>query len=278
MNESTGPDVPPGVDPTTASSARIYDYMLGGKNNYTVDRQTGEQILQAVPETRMLAHANRAFMGRAVDAMGELGVDQFLDIGAGLPAQSPVHEVARRRHPDTRAVYVDHDPVVRVHAEALLAERPDITGVVEADMREPETIFAHPELTGRLDLGRPVGLLLVSMLHFLTDDQQPYALMRRYLDHLPAGSCVAISHIEHDTHPERARYLQRVYESTSSPGQSRSLSEIRRFFSGTTLLEPGLVHLGDWRPRSDEPYYSSEQVWMVGALARLETTDTTARA
>ncbi|WP_343233464.1 SAM-dependent methyltransferase [Streptomonospora sp. PA3] len=262
------PGTPPGVDPTVPSSARLYDYYLGGKNNYAADREAADKLLAAVPEVRMWARANRAFMGRAVEVMCENGIDQFLDIGAGLPAQDPVHEVARRHHPDARVVYVDHDPVVRVHAEALLAERPDITGVVEADLRDPETIFAHPELTRRLDLSRPVGLLLVAVLHFLKDEQHPHALVRRYLEQLPAGSYVAISHTESDTHPERARFVQELYESTSSPGKIRSIAEIRRFFDGLTVLEPGVVHLADWRPRSDEPRYDPEQVWAVCGVGR----------
>ncbi|RNL86019.1 SAM-dependent methyltransferase [Halostreptopolyspora alba] len=260
--------VSPGVDPTVPSSARLYDYYLGGKNNYAADREAAERLLAAVPETPMWARANRAFLGRAVDMMCEAGVDQFLDIGAGLPAQDPVHEVARRHHPDARVVYVDHDPVVRVHAEALLAERPDITGVVEADMREPETVFAHPELTRRLDLSRPVGLLLVAVLHFLKDDQEPHALVRRYLEQLPAGSYVAISHVERDTQPERARFVQELYEATSSPGQIRSIAEIRRFFDGLTLLDPGVTHLADWRPRGEDPHYDPEQVWAVCGVGR----------
>ncbi|GAB3445789.1 SAM-dependent methyltransferase [Streptomonospora sediminis] len=228
MNDSADPANPAapgrsaGVDPTVPSSTRLYDYYLGGKNNYAADREAGDRILAAIPEGRMWARANRAFLGRAVDLMCERGVDQFLDIGAGLPAEAPVHEVARRHHAEARVVYVDHDPVVRVHAEALLADRPDITGVVEADMRDPKTIFADPALTRRLDLSRPIGLLLVAVLHFLKDEQRPFDLVRNYLDHLPAGSYVAISHVEGDTHPERARFAQDSYEATSSPGQIRS--------------------------------------------------------
>ncbi|WP_052809729.1 SAM-dependent methyltransferase [Streptomonospora alba] len=264
------PPPPPGVDTTVPSVARLYDYALGGKNNYATDREAAERMLAVLPEARLLAYANRAFLGRTVDFMCELGIDQFLDIGAGLPAQNPVHGVARRHHPEARVVYVDNDPVVRVHAEALLADRSDITGVVQADMRDPGAVFAHPEVTARLDLSRPAGVLLVAMLHVLNDDQQPFALVRRYLDHLPAGSLVAISHAENDTHPERARFLEQSYRSTSASGQIRSRAEIRRFFDDMTLLEPGLVHVGDWRPRADEPYYAPEQAWILGGLGRWE--------
>lgn len=206
-------------------------------------------------------------MRRAVDLMCEQGVDQFLDIGAGLPAQDPVHEAARRHHPDARVVYVDHDPVVRVHAEGLLADRPEVTGVVQADMRAPEAIFAHPELTRRLDLSRPVGLLLVAVLHFLEDEEQPYALLWRYLDHLPAGSYAAISHAEKDTQPERVKDLEELYPA-SSPGQLRSVAEIRRFFDDLTLMEPGVVPLADWRPHPDQPHYDPTQAWAVCGVGR----------
>ncbi|QBI56610.1 SAM-dependent methyltransferase [Streptomonospora litoralis] len=262
------PAMPAGVDPTVPSSARLYDYFLAGKNNYAADREAAEKMLAVVPEIRMWARADRAFMRRAVDLMCAQGIDQFLDIGAGLPAEGPVHEVARHHYPEARVVYVDHDPVVRVHAEALLADRPDVTGVVEADMRDPEAVFAHPELTRRLDLSRPVGLLLVAMLHFLRDEQEPYALVRRYLEHLPPGSYVAISHGENDTHPDRARFLEELYAATSSPGQIRSIAEIRRFFDDLALLEPGVVHLADWRPTDDEPHYDPDQVWAVGGVGR----------
>ncbi|MDA0567462.1 SAM-dependent methyltransferase [Streptomonospora sp. S1-112] len=263
-----GPPAPAGVDTTVPSAARLYDYYLDGKNNYAVDREMGGKLLKAVPELKMAAHANRLFLGRAVEFMAEQGVDQFVDVGSGLPTQDPVHEVARRHIPDARVVYVDHDPVVRVHAEALLADRPEITGVVLGDMREPEKVFRADDLVSRIDLNRPVGLLLIAVLHFLKDEQAPYELVRRYLDRLAPGSYIAITHLERDTHPERADFLQQMYESTSSPGQIRSGDEIARFFADVTLVEPGLVHIADWRPRDTQPYYSPEQVWGLGGVAR----------
>ncbi|GAB3486222.1 SAM-dependent methyltransferase [Nocardiopsis coralliicola] len=265
MND--GP-APAGVDTTVPSSARLYDYFLGGKNNYAVDREAADRMLAAVPEIRMWAHANRAFLRRAVDLMCAEGVDQFLDIGAGLPAQGPVHEVAREHSPEARVVYVDNDPVVRAHADALLVDRPDRTAVVDADMRNPDALFAHAGLRERIDLSRPVGVLMIAMLHFVRDEQEPFALLDRYLEHLPAGSFVAISHAENDTHPERARFMEEMYQATSSPGQIRPQAEVRRFFDRLTLLEPGVVHLADWRPRPDEPYYDPDQVWAVCGVGR----------
>ncbi|GAA4936072.1 SAM-dependent methyltransferase [Streptomonospora halophila] len=271
---NTGPE-PTFALPTVASPARLYDVYLGGKNNYPVDRDLAAQIEAEVPEIKPMARANRRFLGSTVDHMARQGVDQFLDIGSGLPAQNPVHEVARHHHPGARVVYVDYDATVRVHAEALLAEEPDITGVVQADMRDPETIFAHPELVDRLDLERPVGLLLVAMLHFLTDDENPAGLLQRYLDHLPTGSYVTISHVESDTAPDRAAALEHFYESATSALRARSHAEIARFFDGLEMVDPpGLAHIGTWRSRltpmtDDETPIPAEQAWGLGGLARL---------
>ncbi|GAA4898661.1 SAM-dependent methyltransferase [Streptomonospora salina] len=275
MDTNSGPPHQGFGPPTVASPARLYDYYLGGKNNYAVDRDLAAQIEAKVPEIKPMAQTNRRFLARAVDHMAARGIDQFLDIGSGLPAQNPVHEVARRHHPGARVLYVDHDPVVRLHAQALLADAPDITGVVEADMREPETIFAHSELGDRLDLSRPVGLLLVAMLHFLCDDEAPAGLLHRYLAHLPAGSYVAISHVESDTAPDRAAALERFYESSTSALRARSSPEIARFLDGLELVDPpGLAPIGHWRsplaPMSDdEPPIPPEEAWGLGGLARL---------
>ncbi|MFD0772311.1 SAM-dependent methyltransferase [Streptomonospora algeriensis] len=271
---NTGPG-PTFALPTAASAARLYDFYLGGKNNYPVDRDLAAQIETQVPEIKPMARANRRFLSRVVDHMAAQGIDQFLDIGSGLPAENPVHEVARRHHPGARVVYIDYDPTVRVHAEALLAEDPDITGVVQADMREPEAVFAHRELTDRLDLERPVGLLLVAMLHFLTDEEDPAGLLHRYLDHLPTDSFVAISHVESDTAPERAAALERLYGSSTSALRARSHTEIARFFDELDLVDPpGLAHIGTWHSRpipktDDGPPIPPEQAWGLGGLARL---------
>ncbi|GAA4897689.1 SAM-dependent methyltransferase [Streptomonospora salina] len=274
MSTDTTPGGGHGV-PTVASAARLYDYYLGGKNNFAVDRDLARQIEQRVPEIKRMARVNRQFLGRAVDYMAGHGVDQFLDIGSGLPAENPVHEVARRHCPEARVVYVDHDPVVRVHAEALLADRAEITGVIEADMRDPESILAHQELTSRIDPNRPVGLLMVAMLHFLPDHEDPYGLLRRYLERLPAGSYVAISHVENETAPERAAALEQLYAATNSPGQTRSHAEIARFFDGLELVDPpGLTHGGDWAPGPTPvpdaaDYMPREHTWGLAGVARL---------
>lgn len=274
MSANSGPEGAIGV-PTVASAARLYDHYLGGKNNHAVDRELAEKIAQQVPEVRQMARANRRFLGNAVGHMAQQGIDQFLDIGSGLPAENPVHEVARRQQPGARVVYVDHDPVVRVHAQALLAERAEITGVIEADMREPDAIFDHPELTTRIDLDRPVGLLLVAVLHFVPDDKDPRGLVRRYLDRLPAGSCIAISHVEGDTAPDRAAALERFYASTSTPVRMRSRTEIARFLTGLDVVDPpGLIHVSDWSTSpatvaAADSHIPPEQAWVLAAVARV---------
>ncbi|GAA1760204.1 SAM-dependent methyltransferase [Streptomonospora arabica] len=262
------PAAPAGIDTTVPSPARLYDYYLGGKNNYAVDRELGDRIMQSLPETRQSAVANRLFLGRAVDFLCEQGIDQFIDIGSGLPTQDPVHEVARRRHPDARVVYVDYDPAVRVHAEALLADDPELTGVVQHDMREPEGLYRHPELTARIDPERPVGLLMLALLHFVTDDQHPYDLVRRHLEHLAPGSYLVISHAESDSHPDRADYASQEYRSSSANLRVRTQEEIKAFFADVTPVPPGVVHLADWRPRDNQPYYTSQQVSGLAGVAR----------
>ncbi|QBI54959.1 SAM-dependent methyltransferase [Streptomonospora litoralis] len=265
---SPEPAAPVGVDTTVPSPARLYDYYLGGKNNYAVDRQMGDKLMEALPEVRQAAKVNRLFLGRAVEFLCEQGIDQFVDIGSGLPTQDPVHEVARRHHPRARVVYVDYDPVVRVHAEALLADEPELTGVVQADMRDPESLYTHRELASRIDLDRPVGLLMLAVLHFVTDDQQPYALLRRHLEHLAPGSYVAITHGESDTSPDRADVARDAYRSSSARLQPRSQEQIKAFFADLAPVPPGVVHAADWRPRGTEPYFSPEQASGLAGIGR----------
>ncbi|MDT0301397.1 SAM-dependent methyltransferase [Streptomonospora wellingtoniae] len=262
------PAPPAGIDTTVPSPARLYDYYLGGKNNYAVDRELGDRIMQSLPETRQSAVANRLFLGRAVDFLCEQGIDQFIDIGSGLPTQDPVHEVARRHHSGARVVYVDYDPAVRVHAEALLADDPELTGVVQHDMRDPEGLYGRPQLTARIDPDRPVGLLMLALLHFVTDDQNPYDLVRRHLEHLAPGSYLVISHAESDSHPDRAEYASQEYRSSSANLRVRTQDEIRAFFSDVSPVPPGVVHLSDWRPRDDQPHYTSQQVSGLAGVAR----------
>ncbi|MGR6922014.1 SAM-dependent methyltransferase [[Actinomadura] parvosata] len=245
------PDVP-GVDPTIPSVARMYDYYLGGKDNFPADRAAAEKIISIVPEVRETARDNRAFIGKAVRLMAEQGVRQFLDIGAGLPTQENVHEVAQRIVPDARVVYVDNDPIVLTHARALLADNPG-TLAVRGDITDPAAILNDPDVTGHLDFGRPVGLLISAVLHFVPGDQLTGDIVKALRAPLAPGSHLLISHFyAPDTGDPKVRAGQQVYKATK-PGAliARSLRQIAAYFDGLTLLEPGLVPVKSWRPDSE---------------------------
>jgi hypothetical protein len=251
-----------GVSTSVPNPARIYDYFLGGKDNYPADREVAEQVLAVAPVARAMVHDNRAFLRRAVRYLaGEAGIRQFLDIGSGLPTQDNVHEVAQAVAPDARVVYVDNDPVVITHGRALLAG--DNVTVVRADLREPDSILGDPEVRELIDFGRPVALLLLAILHFVPDDQDPYGIVARFRDALPFGSYLAISHgtkdipDRHDMTPEEmaehARETERLYQRTSSPVSTRTHAQVERFFHGWELVNPGLVEIQRWRPDDATP-------------------------
>src|SRR5699024_2683489 len=186
---------PEGADTTRPSPARLYDYYLGGKDNYPADRHVGDSLLEQIPELRSMARANRAWLLRVVGFMARQGVDQFLDLGAWLRAQVPTHQVAQSVHAAARVVYVDHDPVAGAHANAMLANFPERTTVVGVDMRDPHAVLDHPYTRRLIDFDRPVGLLFVAVLHFLPDSVHPHQIVRTYRDPLEPGSCMAISHL-----------------------------------------------------------------------------------
>ncbi|WP_043618929.1 SAM-dependent methyltransferase [Nonomuraea candida] len=242
----------PGVDPTVPSVARMYDYYLGGKDHFPADREAAEKIIAIVPEVRETARDNRAFIGKAVRVMAERGVRQFLDIGAGLPTQENVHQVAQRIVPDARVVYVDNDPIVLTHARALLADSPG-TVAVWGDITDPAAILADPEVAGHLDFGRPVGLLMSAVLHFVPGDQQADDIVKTLRAPLVPGSHLLISHFfTPDADDPKVKAGQQVYKGTR-PGAlaARSLRQIGAYFDGLTLLEPGLVPVKSWRPESE---------------------------
>ncbi|GAA3747483.1 SAM-dependent methyltransferase [Salinactinospora qingdaonensis] len=262
--------LPPEVDMTTPSAARLYDFYLGGKDNFPADRQAGNDLLARIPEVRTMAQANRLWLRRVVRYLvAEAGVRQFIDIGSGLPTADNTHEIAHRHDPQARVVYVDHDPIVLAHARALLAEDPVTTDVVQADLREPHTILRAPQTQRLIDPEQPVAILLVAVLHFLRDQDGPHEILAQLREELAPGSFLAVSHVENDTMPERAELLEQLYAATSSPGQTRGYAEIAGFFEGFELVDPGLCHVSDWRPDPDEPYYPPEQAWGYGGLGRL---------
>jgi O-methyltransferase involved in polyketide biosynthesis len=223
----------------------MYDYFLAGKDNFAADRAAAEEVIERFPLTREIARANRAFLGRAVRFLaGEAGIDQFLDIGAGLPTQDNVHQVAQRVRSGARVVYVDRDPVVLTHAHAILV-RDAQTSAIEGDVRKPANIWSNPELRELLDVSRPVAILLVAVLHFVREDEGVYAAVRTLVDALAPGSYVVISHVEHRPELEEAAT---VYQRANAPAVLRSVEEISGFFDELTMVEPGLVNVRQWRP------------------------------
>ncbi|MFB7788619.1 SAM-dependent methyltransferase [Streptomyces vinaceus] len=245
---------PPGIDISVPSVSRIYDYYLGGSHNFEVDRQAARRAMEFLPGLPKIMQANRAFMRRAVRYAVAQGVTQFLDIGSGIPTFGNVHEIAQAASPEARVVYVDHDPVAVAHSRAVLAgdERTDI---VAADLRKPQDILAAPEVTQLLDLERPVALLLVAVLHFLEDSDDPYAAVAELRDALAPGSLLVLTHASYEGIPlsqEVASGTVGVYRDIRNPLVMRSGEQIGRFFDGFELVEPGVVSMPLWQPEGTE--------------------------
>jgi hypothetical protein len=238
------------INTRVAHPARIYDYYLGGKDNFRVDRETAEMALAATPSVRDMARQNRAYLQRVVRYLaGEAGIRQFLDIGTGLPTQGNVHEIAQSVAPDARVVYVDNDPIVLAHSRALL-DAPH-TMVILGDLRDPAAILAQPEVGKLLDFQRPVAVLLVAVLHFIQDEDDPGAIVATLRDAMAPGSYLAISHGTMDVadaEPEVAAKVVRAYQRSSSPVTLRSKREIEAFFGDFELVDPGLQQIHQWRP------------------------------
>jgi hypothetical protein len=237
--------------------ARIYDYFLGGKDNFPADREVAEQLLAIAPVAREVVEDNRAFLRRAVrHLVAEAGVRQFIDLGSGLPTRGNVHEIAQELAPEARVVYVDNDPMVVTHSRALLAG--DSTVVVRADLRQPDQILRDPEVRELLDFDRPIALLLMAILHFLPDAEDPAGIVARFRDALPPGSYLALSHGTTDI-PERpdlspeemaemGARVERLYQLTTASLVTRGRAQVERFFDGFELLPPGLTEIQRWRP------------------------------
>jgi S-adenosyl methyltransferase len=229
--------VPPAVDYTKPSVARIYDYGLGGKDNYPVDREVAEKFMAAVPDTRLAARANRAFLTEVVTAMAEAGITQFLDQGTGIPTSPNVHETVRAVHPDARIVYVDNDPIVLAHNRALLGDDPNIA-VLPHDIRQPTAIMEDRRTQELLDLSRPVGVLMIAVLHFVDAATAPF-VVGRYLRDLTPGSQLAISGLSsHGIEPEVLRQTERAYGSVAAPLVYRTLTEIEALFDKLEMIRP----------------------------------------
>ncbi|SDK76823.1 S-adenosyl methyltransferase [Nonomuraea maritima] len=239
----------PRIDTSVPHSARVYDYWLGGKDNFAADRAVAEATAKASPGVVQGARDNRAFLGRAVRHIAAQGVTQFLDIGTGIPTQGNTHEVAQDAYPAARVVYADNDPIVMLHARALLKGTPEgRTSYIEADLRDPDTILKHPDLLETIDLSKPVGLVIVGTLMFIKDHEDPFGLVARYSAALAPGSYLAISHVTADFAPKLVGASADAYNSEALAFTPRSGEQIMRFFDGYELEEPGLVPVFDWRP------------------------------
>jgi hypothetical protein len=243
---------PPDIDISVAHQARVYNYLLGGKDHFAADREVGDKAIQVYPDLRVAARVNRAFLGRAVRFLAaEAGIRQFLDIGTGIPSANNTHEVAQGVAPESRVVYADNDPIVLAHARALLTSAPEgQTAYLDADANDPDTILARAAET--LDFSRPVAIMLLLILHVIED---PYALTSRLIGAVPAGSYLTISIPASDIQPEtEAEVTRRLNEGL--PGVTstfRSHAEVTRFFDGLELLEPGVVPMNYWRPGPGGP-------------------------
>lgn len=239
---------PAGINPGVASPARMYDYYLGGKDNFAADRAAAEKALSVVPHGRSVARANRWFLIRAVDYCARQGITQYVDLGTGIPTSPNVHETARVLIPDTRVLYVDNDPVVTTHNRALLADKQDGVVAAEGDIRDPEGILASPELRQLIDFRQPVAVLLVAVLHFIRDQEDPAGIVRTFIDHMAPGSFLVLSHITSTgTRPEVVATIEEAYRGASAPAVFRTEDQIRAWFGGLELVEPGLVDTADWR-------------------------------
>ncbi|MEY9909614.1 hypothetical protein ABIA35_005853 [Catenulispora sp. MAP12-49] len=259
-----GADPASRIDTSKPHTARIYDYWIGGKQNFPADREVAEKVAEAMPAVPMIARANRAFLGRAVRYAAQQGVKQFLDIGAGLPAAGNTHEVAQSVHPDASVVYVDNDPLVTVHGRALLADE-DRTRVFEGDLRDPKAILTHPDVTALIDFEKPVALLLVAVLHFFPDADDPAGVIAALTENLVPGSHLVISHAGSDLLPRDQDKLQ-IYQ-RAAEGAARDHARITTFFEGFDLIDPGLVRVPLWQPTEELPA-DVDEYWMYGGVGR----------
>lgn len=272
MTQAPDPEAPEGVDLDRPNAARIYDWFLGGTANWAIDREFGERAVQTFPMIKTIARAGREFLGRGVRYMAEQGIDQFLDIGSGVPTVGNVHEIATSVNPNARCVYVDNEPVAVAHSQILL-ERDGVAdrhAVLQGDLRNPADIWPRALDTGVLDPKRPIGLIMVGVLYFIGRDEPALEIVQKYLSLLPSGSYFLSSHLTDDGVPtndgERRDAIHKQYQQSSTPFHYRSRAEFGEFFSGLELVEPGISWVSAWHPEagdssagdrmSDDPSFS----------------------
>jgi hypothetical protein len=239
------------IDIEKASAARLYDYFLGGSYNFEVDRALGRQIEQAAPGVPEFAFLNRAYLRRAVRYLLSQGIDQFLDLGSGIPTAGNVHEIAQNANPDARVVYVDNEPVAVAHADLILADNRNAVAI-EAELQDHATVLGHEKTRAVLDFSRPIGLLAVAVLHFLSGDVDPNEVLAAYRRALPAGSYFALSHLIRDVGSDQVDQITRLYAQSQNPIIARGKEDIAGLFAGFDLVEPGIVFTPLWHPESPE--------------------------
>ncbi|MBM0238642.1 SAM-dependent methyltransferase [Micromonospora sp. ATA32] len=261
---------PDTIDIERPSVARMYDYYLGGSHNFAADRAAAQAMVAAVPEAPLMAQANRAFLRRAVQFLVESGVRQFLDIGSGIPTVGNVHEIAQRVAPDSRVVYVDVDPVAVAHSREILSGN-DRATVLREDLRNPERILTHPEVTKLLDLTEPVAVMIVAVLHFVAPEDRPDEILRTLRGALAPGSYLVMSQASDDGRSESGERAEaeRVYRRTDNQLWIRGRAELTGLFDGFQLVEPGVVWVPQWRPESPESAEDAERAVFMGGVGRL---------
>jgi hypothetical protein len=238
---------PDDVDLERPAAARMYDYYLGGSHNFAADRELADQNLEVWPDLPHITRANRAFLRRAVEFLAGAGIDQFLDLGSGIPTAGNVHEIAQAVNPEAHIVYVDTDPVAVAHGSVMLADQPR-AAMLEADLRHPADVLADPVVTGLLDLSRPVAVLMIAVLHFVTEEDRPGEIIAAYRDGTAPGSYLAVTHATGDYWPERAKATEGIYQRSRNVMAFWSRPEVADLFTGYELVEPGLVDYTLWRP------------------------------
>ncbi len=264
------PAPPVDLETEVPHSARIYDYLLGGKDNYAADRAASVEITKDWPHLPVSMRANRNFLARLTEQVAtEHGIRQFLDVGTGLPTSPNLHEVAQRFAPDSRILYIDNDPIVLVHARALLGSTPEgRTAYLDADLHDPDTILGSQQLRDLFDLGQPVAVSLLAILHFIVDDQVVQGILDRIMHHLPSGSLLALSTCTADSAPDEVTIGVAAYNAAGIPTAARDKARVERFFDGMDLLDPGVVLVHHWHPDEQSAAMDDTHVHMYGGLAR----------
>ncbi|WP_300605602.1 SAM-dependent methyltransferase [Trebonia sp.] len=260
---------PPDVDIRTPNMARMYDYALGGKDNFASDREAVQNLFRLAPENAYVPRANRQFLGKAVRFAAEQGIGQFVDLGAGLPSQGSTHEVARLVRPDARVVYVDSDPVVLAHARALLPGSDPGLAIIGEDIRDTGGILEHPQTQRLIDFSQPAAVLFVAVLHGIPDADDPAGIVGEFVRRLVPGSYVILSHLTREGHPaDIVAKKEEVFAKSATPMKYRSRDEILRFFDGLDLVEPGLTTVTRWREQSPDAQLDAAGSWTLAGVGR----------